>query len=266
MTLISEPSDDYHANPAVSRSGLWRLYSKSPYHFRHHQVEETSAMKLGTAIHTAILEPERFETSFHRGPADRRGNKWRDELEFAENEGKECLTSGDYDNALLVREQAATCSVLQQALRGNRMIERSAYALVDGVMLKCRPDLYNSDMEVMVDLKSTTDASPEAFAKSVATHGYHFQEAFYTKVWIAAHGGFLGGFVFIAIEKPTADNPPVFQAYELDSAAVTEGYAIIDSALERYRECNASGVWPAYGGGVQTLELPRWAFKETLGS
>ena len=90
-------------------------------------------MTLGTAIHTAILEPDKFEAQFHKGPSDRRGNKWKDEMSLAESEDKECLTAGDYDNALLIREQAATCSELQQALRGNVYIERSIYHEIDGM-------------------------------------------------------------------------------------------------------------------------------------
>ena len=255
--LITEPAEAYHANPAIGRSGLWRLYSKSPYHFRYHTQEETSAMTLGTAIHTAILEPDKFEAQFHRGPNDRRGNKWKDEMSLAESEDKECLTSGDYDNALLIREQAVTCAELQQALRGNVHIERSIYNEIDGMPVKIRPDLYNADMRVMVDLKSTSDASPEAFAKSAARMGYNFQEAFYTSVSNMS-GLSVEGFVFVAIEKPTADNPAVFQCYELDREAFDAGRAIMFDALNRYHECMATNKWPAYGGGVRTLSLPAW--------
>ena len=55
---------DYHAHPAISKSGL-DLISRSPAHYRYRAPKEPSrAMEIGTAIHTALLEPDRYAAEY----------------------------------------------------------------------------------------------------------------------------------------------------------------------------------------------------------
>ena len=54
------PNEVYHAHESISKSGL-DLILRSPAHYRFRERSEpTRAMQLGTASHTAILEPARF--------------------------------------------------------------------------------------------------------------------------------------------------------------------------------------------------------------
>ena len=56
------PNEEYHRCDGVSNSMLSDM-ARSPAHFqaaRRRQREETPAMAIGTAIHCAVLEPERF--------------------------------------------------------------------------------------------------------------------------------------------------------------------------------------------------------------
>ena len=75
ISLLSMPADHYHLHPAVGHSGLVRIM-RSPAHYREyvaHPPEPTPAMQLGTAFHTALLEPDRFGQSFVVAPKfDRR--------------------------------------------------------------------------------------------------------------------------------------------------------------------------------------------------
>lgn len=70
-----------------------------------------------------------------------------------------------------------------------------------GIDCRCRPDYIHSS-GIIVDLKSTLDASPAAFAKSCANSRYHVQDAFYSEGFYQAAGEWPRGFVFIAVEKP----------------------------------------------------------------
>ena len=52
-------NEDYHRSPAISKSGMDRL-AISPEHYQAYLLErreETPAMKTGTAVHMAVLEP-----------------------------------------------------------------------------------------------------------------------------------------------------------------------------------------------------------------
>lgn len=61
---------DYHGGPGISKSGL-DLIEKAPSTYRYAmdnsaEREETAAMRIGTAVHAAILEPELFATDYCR--------------------------------------------------------------------------------------------------------------------------------------------------------------------------------------------------------
>jgi len=256
------PAEDYHADSAVSRSVLWRVYSKSPAHARFGERKETNALDLGHAIHTAILEPHEFERRNIRGPEDRRGNKWKDAVAEAEASGKLLLTAGDYDQVKRVRDAVHDYGFINRIICGNdALVEHSAYWRDEatGLLCKCRPDLVRPNLGVMVDVKSCASANAREFAASVARYGYHFQDAWYRDGWESAGGTACIGFVFIAIEK----EPPFEVAvFELEAAATEEGRLIGRKALDTYARCQAADEWPGYPREVQIINLPRWGYQE----
>ncbi|WP_052699112.1 PD-(D/E)XK nuclease-like domain-containing protein [Hyphomicrobium sp. 99] len=256
------PNEAYHSGPGISKSGLWTIHTKSPAHFKFGERKESTAFDIGEACHLAILEPNLFEKKVVRGPEDRRGNKWKDLAEVCGIDGKLLLTSGDYDSALAIRDAVhADAFVSGIVTNENATIETSGYWVDEetGLLCRCRPDLYRPDLSVMVDVKSTVSAHPDAFAKSVTNYGYHAQEAFYSDGWRAL-GQNVDGFVFLAWEKTS---PYAFGIYELPPAIVEEGRAIIRRSLETYAVCQRSNSWPAYGQGVQELDFKRWAYRLT---
>lgn len=255
----SIPNEAYHAGPGVSKSGLWELHTKSPFHFQFAPREEKNFFDLGEAGHIAVLEPETLEARVYRGPDDRRGNKWTDAVEYCRIEGKVCLTSKDYDKALMIRDTLHADATIHSLVTGSAaQIEASGYWIdpETGLLCRCRPDLYRPDLGLILDLKTTTNAHPTKFARSVIDYGYHAQEAFYTDGWRAL-GQPVDGFAFIVVEKT---DPFAFAIYELPPSIVEEGRARIRQALETYAECKRTDTWPGYGSGVQELSFPRWAY------
>lgn len=254
------PPDAYHASPGISKSGLWTLYKRTPFHYRYGSPGETTSQQFGTAAHTAVLEPDLFTSRFQRGPDDRRGNKWTTAQAEASAIGRTLLTSGDYDEALRLRDALHRNPLVQRLTAGAR-IEASAYWIdpATGELCRSRPDLYNPGLRIMADLKSTTDASPQEWVRRVADYGFHVQEAFYRDGWEQAGGGPVEGFVFITVERAA---PYAHAVYELDLPSVAEGAAVARKALEMYRACRLADQWPAYATDVQAMSLPRWAFRE----
>lgn len=276
-------NDAYHASAGVSKTGLFTILDRTPYHFRFGEKPSTNAQKFGNAAHTAVLEPNLFEVRYMSGPDDRRGNKWSAAQEMAQAAGKECLTSGDYEDALRLRDVLHRDPDIRKLTAGAPAIEQSAYWKdpATGELVRCRPDIYNHDIRVMADLKATTDAAPRECAKRVEEFGYHMQETIYTEGWTAAGGGQVAAFLFIVVEKSA---PHAFKLYELTPSAVAEGQAMYREALETYhasmlleREAMAKfgakpgpdldamlrGCWPMYGQGVDELDLPPWGYRRT---
>lgn len=253
---------DYHAGPGVSKSGLWKLYTQTPAHFRYGAHEHSAAFDMGEACHLAVLQPDEFERRVYRGPEDRRGNKWKDAADWAAANDRLILTAGDYDAALAIRDALHADQWIHAIITGGKpIVEASGYWIDEqtGELCRCRPDLYREDLGVIIDLKSTASAHPEQFARSVVSYGYHAQEAFYSDGW-AALGKPVNAFAFIAFEKKP---PYAFAVYELPPAIVEDGRAIMRKALDTYAECKRSDKWPGYPAGVRELSFSRWAYSET---
>lgn len=123
-----------------------------------------------------------------------------------------------------------------------------------GVLCRCRPDWWRED-DVLVDLKTTDDASPEGFAKSMANWRYDVQDPFYTDGVKIATGRNVKAFVFIAVEKKP---PYAVGVYVLDSASREIGRATYQHDLKVYAECLANDNWPGYGDKIQTINMPTW--------
>lgn len=262
------PIEQYHSGPGISKSGLWTIHSQSPAHYkfppaRDEESTQAKATKdFGTAAHIAILEPETFERRVFRGPEDRRGNKWKDAEEWCRAEGKTLLIQSAYDEVLAIRDAVHADPWINSIITGGKpVVEASGYWIDEatGELCRCRPDLYREDLGVILDLKTTLSAHPDAFARSVINYGYHAQEAFYSDGW-SALGKLVNGFVFLAWEKKS---PYAFAVYELPPSIVEEGRAIMRQALDRYAECVKKDRWPAYGEGVQELSFQRWAYRLT---
>lgn len=304
--IYTIPEDIYHAGPGISKTGLWKIYSKTPAHHRFGERAETKPQRFGKAAHCAVLEPGLFERKFHRGTEDRRGNKWLAAQEIAAAQSKTCCTADEFDDALRLRDAIQRNPLVQRLTAGVPGIELSGYWRDEetGELCRCRPDLYSHELQVMADLKSTGDASPFSFSKSVAEYGYHVQEAFYSQGWHVAsnYTAHVQAFIFIAVESKA---PFAHQIFELEPSAYAEGEAIAEKALRIYHECaqaereaieyytqllvkaNAAGpddeakakvigeivqqrataierAWPSYPLGPTALDIPSWAYKHRM--
>lgn len=254
-------NEAYHAAPGISKSGL-DLIARSPAHYAYAAPRTaTRAMEIGTALHCAILEPERFATDYMliREVTDRRASAYKEACKVwaAEN----VLTGTEADCVAGMQESVRSNRHLAEYLVAPGQCELSVFAIdpETGVLVKCRfdklmstgTDLFND--RVAVDLKKTQDIRD--FGKSVANYGYHIQAAFYSDVFEWATGEKLAGFVFAAVEEliPHASAP-----FVLDDEALDIGRMLYRKALNEYAECLEADDWPGIAGEPETIQLPSW--------
>ena len=250
------PADQYHADTAVGSSTLKRLATMTPAHAKYGYFQRTDALEFGAAFDMCLLERDKFDACYVRGPDDRRGKKWTDALEACER-GQILMVAKDYDRVLENVEIVMKNPDVASLLSGNTVRQQSAFWIDEktGIRCKARPDLINIDQGLMVDVKTTISADPRMFGTQCAKLGYHIQQVMYQDGYVRHGLGYK--FLFLAIEK----KPPFLSCvYEMELRSAYAGYKLYRDMLDKYKQCSESGIWPGYPSGIQTLELPTWAW------
>jgi exodeoxyribonuclease VIII len=267
MSIINDmPAAQYHGSDAVSNSMLTAM-AESPYHCwasfispERPQRAATDAMKAGTLLHTALLEPHLMGAYAVR-PDDidartKAGKEWA-----ASHNGREIITQEQHDTVRQQIKALRSVQVIDDLLKSRHQAAETSVFWVDketGLQCRARPDFmaYNGlHCVTVLDVKSTKDASPDGFGKSAAKFGYHRQAAHYTN-GIEAQGLTVDAFVFATV---TSSYPFIAVSYVLDAEAAAQGFQEVAELLDLYATCKATNNWPAYGQGLQPLSLPKWA-------
>jgi exodeoxyribonuclease VIII len=264
-------NQDYHAGPGISKSGLDAI-AKSPAHYysryldpaRPAAPEPTPSMKTGTLAHCVILESEQFENRYLVRPEGidlrtKEGRAWAATID----PGLDVITAEQYARAIAQAESIKRLPDVAEAFANGRS-EVSAFWTdkETGVLCKCRPDFVHdasADGVILFDLKTTQDASPAEFGRSVAKWRYHVQAAWYSDGYRQATGKDVIAYVFVAVEN---DWPHFCSAVMLDPLADAEGAALYRRNLNTYAECLQSGNWPGYSTAIETISLPAWAITQ----
>ena len=258
------PNDQYHASRGVSKSQLDHM-AKSPAHYLAALTtprKETPAMRIGSLFHGLVLEPERVKIAV-APVCDKRTKDGKATWEAfcCENAGAEIVTAEEGEMLTGMVASVRAHPAASALLSGPGIAEGSAYWIDEysGELCRCRPDFYRSDLGIIVDLKSTRDASPKGFAKAIANYNYHTQNAFYSDGVESSTGDYIKGFIFVACESTA---PYCTAVYQLDMQGVEAGRTEYRRLLLDLADCKASGKWPAYSDRIETISLPAWTAKE----
>lgn len=261
------PDETYHGDrTSVSSSTLKVLVSKTPAHARAALDDprpDTPALLLGRAVHARVLEPETFGTRYAVAPrVDRRtkGGKAAWDEFAAARPGAAILTEDDGATVEAIAAAIQAHPLARAAVQGGAA-ELSGF-LTDhetGVQCRIRPDYTRMDAGVLVDVKTTLDASPGAFQKSVHTLGYHVQAAMYAAGFHAITGEPLRDFVFISVEKA---RPWAVAVYRIEEEALAVGRWLYRRALRTWADCLERDTWPGYSHRIESISLPPWAFND----
>ena len=253
---LNFPAQEYHTANGLSKSGMTKLL-KSPAHYKAFLNEEkqaTKAMQIGTATHTAILEPHIYNSTVAIRPVGLDGRTKEGKQWAVENEGKIQLTQEEAQDIQGMAKAVFDHQIYKSEIQGrSQKIEASIFEeLESGVVLKARPDLWIEG--TLFDIKTTEDASEGSFTKTCANLMYHLQAAHYLKMADAQR------FVFIAVERHA---PYAVNVFELDPAWITLGNTLREKAIQILHECQVLDHWPAYNANLKTLAMPKWIASQT---
>jgi hypothetical protein len=121
-------------------------------------------------------------------------------------------------------------------------------------------------MRLILDIKTTDDASPHRWQWSAVDYGYHRQAFIYQGAIELSHANKEPvresyRFIFAVIEKPkpsTRGIPPTVALYELDSETMNMGMQDTHRLVQDYERRLEENDWQQpYSSGIVPLRLPK---------
>ena len=250
----------YEALDAINISTLLHgpTMAHVKYYLDHRTQEESDALTFGTALHLAVFEPSEYE------------RRVKEKLDGRTKEGKAQKAGCEGSDTILLPGDALSALIqMRDKLRAHpgakELLEapgRGEMALVwqdpeTGLWCKALLDRYCTwrGWGTISDLKSTDDASPRGFMKTVVNYNYHTRAAYYLDgLDVIAPAN--RRFAWIVQEK---DAPYEIGMYEPDDECLKEGRRVYRALLNQYAQSKKSNEWPGYSPGLEPLSLPAWA-------
>lgn len=234
-------------------------------YYREHPPEPTPSLIFGQVVHKWVLQPESFWDEFTILPdIDRRTREGKAVYaEFLEQAaGKTIIAADMLRQAQEMRDALLKNDYCRKLLSG---VKETPYFWVDemtGVECKCRCDVVTeiNGLSVIVDMKSTTNASTEIFMRDAVKYGYMMQAAMYSE-GVKASTGKEHLFVFVVQEK---EPPYAVNVLQADALFVQYGYDVFRECIGVYADCMKTGEFYGYLGKfdtINTLSLPSYLAK-----
>ncbi len=266
-------SETYHGDWDACSSTRLKWIARSPaycYWCMTHPQQSTPAMRLGTACHHAILEPEHFETAYAVPPTgDRRAKAVKDAIAEwrSRHQGFIELERDDFDKARKMRDSVlghdAASAILKRTTRRETSVvwDHDWHTIGPGehhhlVRCKCRPDVLADDL--LCDVKTTSKLyGPHDVDRWMANARIHVQQAFYRSG-------------LRAVERPVkhcclivvhSEAPHEVAVFTLEADALRCGDERVRRGLEKYATCQATGRWPGWPHGVLPATVPLWEMR-----
>ena len=264
------PMADYLAWDCASAGRLTSMM-RSPAFCRSQAARaarSSKALKCGSAMHAAILEPDLFRRSFGLyPPGDGRTAEVKRARARFDASGLTPLKPDEWEFCVAAARNVAahpTASALVTKADHRELSVVADLPISDEpdapkVRAKVRPDTLIRAAGVVVDLKSSRHAEKAEFPRQVHSLGYYRSAALYLDA-LRSLGVEANYYVFLAVAN---DEPYEVWTYSLQLRAIELGREEYRPLLARYHECSPTNVWP---GGVPTLidvDLPAYAYHRT---
>lgn len=253
---------DYFAIKRTSWS-LLKCIDVSPAYFRYRErtpLEDSPTMRMGRAVHAAVLEPTEFPREFVLFDGTRRGKVW-DEF-AAVNADKTILTVEEYDRALGIAAAVKKNKDARRLLSRTKREQTATWTdAATNVKCKARVDAWKKG--VVIDLKTTRTLDERRFTRLCHDFDYFGQLCFYTRglqaqtdVWQQPWDW---SQYVIGVEQEAPHDCGVF---EVDEDSAWYAHQHVSELLALLAKCRKSRRWPGRYESIRTLSMPGWALAE----
>lgn len=259
-------NEDYHKGPGVSSSNIKTVLNKTFGHYleeKKNPKDPTPALRLGTAIHTRILEPDLYEKNYltempavpaRRGESKKiyeewekenldlvvdkykgklTSDQWAKEYMNWKNPGMEFVSPSDVEIIEGIYKSWSEHSQIQKIFTGG-IAELSIYWIdkITGLLCKCRPDYLNKKWPCLADIKSCMNGGLDEFEGDITTHDYHISAAWYLWGCMEAFGFNFEDFVYVPCEK---SSPYTVTFYPADQGSLDLGKGLYMAGLQLFK-------------------------------
>lgn len=261
--IYSVPAERYHAANGCSKTMLDFLANQTPAHLAAYLFgltkEETPAMRFGTIVHRAMLEPDTYKEGFYVKPEGMRfttkeGQGWQ-----SEHSERPIITEAESEQ-IDAMVSSVHCHPFAKRLLAGGTPEQSIFVEDNnGTLRKSRLDALTKG-NVIPDLKTTESAALDQFERNVSRYRYHVQAAYYIDNCKLA-GIDKQAFFFICVEKTP---PYLTRCLSLNADVIEYGRNLYQRDIQIYRNCLESGKWPGWSDSYDEVALPPWELKQAL--
>ncbi len=228
------PFEEYQSLPGLNQSKLRKLLSSPSKQKQGYQIQQ--AMNFGSAGHSLLLEPHKFEELYVCAPKGlrRRGkNGGKNWAEFSElHSGKNILDANEFkrlQNILKVFQ--INPKIKQFWNRGETEVSIFWEDAEFGIDCKARLDWYDEDSMKIIDLKFTNSIDKFSNQKFMNQH-FSMQAAWY-KRGVYQLTGSECDFLFVFIEKYS---PHMISVIQVSEEIIIQGEQTILSAIKKFSE------------------------------
>ena len=255
---VSIKFSEYSDSPGCNFSTLKHM-AVSPRHYRHaleSPKEDSVAMLLGRATHTAVFEHKRFQLEFAVWSDSRRTNAYKEFAEECAAQGRSVLKDDEYEVVMAIRDSVrGTLPVAKLLEKGRPEISLFWRNPQTGIECKGRLD-WIAGRTAILDLKTTTSIDEGWFSQQAWRMKYFHQAGMYREGYAVSSGrGTILPFGIIAVERKP---PHACRLFWLDEDSLERAHDEYLSWLEQVRNCTETGVWPGPLPLETELKAPGW--------
>jgi hypothetical protein len=254
--------EEYLEDDWVGSSALKKILdTPADYQAALDQTIETKSTLLGTAIHTMVLEPEKFLEQYlpqneDWGPKNKKPGKqlWDDLKTTAKDLGLLALPYEDFQLISQFKDAGLRHIKLQEILSAGTP-EVTAFA--KGYKARCD---WITDDGFIWDLKTSSKPVDNAsLSRTIFNYRYHFQAAHHTWVFEQAGVDITGfGWIFVSTGTPY----PHIVIRKASEKLMAIGRADHEYAMKQHEHCKKHDEWPGHPEEIEEIDLPYYAEKD----
>lgn len=266
IETVMNPYDYFGDYSKVSKSMLWTFRRSRQEYYRRYvkqdapEETQSSQMELGTVVHTMLLEPLKTSEVCAVAPYDdfrkKEAREWKRSAEAA---GKIILKPDEHSLCVAMRDSMA--NTFGHLLSQPGPVEEPILWVdrESEIHCKCKPDkiVEVNDETWVLDVKTTSDATPQAFRKSCENFGYWLQDAHYRAgVERVAASPVL--FVFLVVQNCW---PYHSAAYTLDKESQAKADEMRAELLAQLKYCHQQADWRDWWlDNPNEISIREWAW------